>query len=281
MSDFSHKKRAKIVTIASRKGGVGKTVVTSLLARYYSEIMGKKVLVIDFDPRAGITSMLYKKPITNQDLTIAEVLEVAFQQGNIQDAFKQAIKETGLENSKNWQVTEGKLYLVPAKPALESVLIGKNSSLLKYVLHNLGLSDEYIVLVDSGSDSNCVIMATGAADVIFMPLIYSRQDVHPAVETLRTIIMEQRGNGRAVLGGFVINHAGDAQWEQKYHNRYVQIFEDFKKKTEIRVADELHFFRLKPSRTIKRGSYLDWSFREDYLAVAKQMAAAVEAVEAL
>jgi CO dehydrogenase nickel-insertion accessory protein CooC1 len=37
-------KRAKIITITSRKGGVGKTAITSLLARYFTEVEGKKVL---------------------------------------------------------------------------------------------------------------------------------------------------------------------------------------------------------------------------------------------
>jgi len=37
-------KRAKIITITSRKGSVGKTAITSLLARYFTEVEGKKAL---------------------------------------------------------------------------------------------------------------------------------------------------------------------------------------------------------------------------------------------
>ena len=53
--------RAKVVAIASLKGGSGKTSLTSLLARYYAETENKQVLVVDFDSGAGLTSLLYNQ----------------------------------------------------------------------------------------------------------------------------------------------------------------------------------------------------------------------------
>ena len=84
-------KLAKIITVTSRKGGVGKTAITSLLARYFTEVEGKKVLVVDFDARGGITSLLYKKPVKTSDTHIAELLLAADQQDNIKDAYDQAV----------------------------------------------------------------------------------------------------------------------------------------------------------------------------------------------
>lgn len=272
-------KRAKIVTVTSRKGGVGKTAITSLLARYFTEVEGKKVLVVDFDARGGITSLLYKKPINNDDMSIAEMLLVADQKDNIQDAYAQTVVETGLENNKNWENNGGSLYLLPSKPALDSVLPNKDTSLLKTMLHNLDLTDEYVVLVDTGSDSNSVVLGTEAADVVFLPLHLSRQDVHPTVETLRTIFKKQKENGNAVLGGLVVNQSGGTKWEQNYINKYIQLLDRFQSKSKLMSATDSLFIKLSQSRVIRKGVFLDWSFREDFLQTAQAMAAAVNAVE--
>jgi|GEM_PF-1373106 len=271
--------RAKIVTITSRKGGVGKTATTSLLARYFAEVEGKNVLVVDFDARGGITSLLCDRAISQEDLSIGELLLTAYEQGNIHDTFAQAVIDTGLEKNKHWEDNGGKLYLLPAKKTLDNVLTSKHSSLLQMTLMGLDLSNEYVILVDTSPDGDNVLMGTGAADVVFLPLKYSQQDVHPTVETLRTIIMKQQGNGNAMLGGLIVNQAEDTQWEQAYEKRYSELFMRFKEKTGLRSATDDLFIHLKHSRIIQRGKFMDWTLREYLLDPAEKMAATVHAVE--
>lgn len=272
-------KRAKIITITSRKGGVGKTAITSLLARYFTEVEGKKVLVVDLDGRGGITSLLCKNKLSNARAGITELLLVAEQGDSVQDAYDQIVVDTGLEKSKNWNDNGGGLYIIPSKPALDNVLPDKDPFLLRTLLNELDLSNDYIVLIDTGPDGHCVVMGTGAADVVFLPLILSKQDVHPTVETLKTIYNSQKNNGNAVLGGMIVNQSGGTMWEKNYIERYAVLIDRFQKESNLRSATDSIFIELKQSRIIKKGAFLDWSLREDFLNTAQAMASAVNAVE--
>ncbi|UPA12555.1 ParA family protein [Borrelia venezuelensis] len=53
------KKKPEIISIASIKGGVGKSVL-SIIFSYILKDIGKKVLVIDFDPQNSLTSYFFK-----------------------------------------------------------------------------------------------------------------------------------------------------------------------------------------------------------------------------
>lgn len=48
----------KIIVPCNNKGGVGKTCITSILADYFSKVLGKKTLVIDLDPQCNISQRL-------------------------------------------------------------------------------------------------------------------------------------------------------------------------------------------------------------------------------
>jgi len=122
-------------------------------------------------------------------------------------------------------------------------------------------------------------LGIGAADVVFLPLHLSRQDVHPTFETLKTILLKQIESGTAVLGGMIINQAGDTKWEQSYIDNYIQLFDKFQGKSKISRATDSLFIKLNQSRMIKRGSFLSWAFRDGFLQTAQAMADAVNAVE--
>lgn len=53
------KAKAKVITVANFKGGVGKSTLNSILAYLATEFYGLKVLVIDSDPQANLTQKVY------------------------------------------------------------------------------------------------------------------------------------------------------------------------------------------------------------------------------
>ena len=57
---------ATVLSFLNFKGGVGKTSATALVS-YNLAKMGKKCLVIDFDPQANITALFLKTKYQNKD----------------------------------------------------------------------------------------------------------------------------------------------------------------------------------------------------------------------
>ena len=267
--------RAKIITILSRKGGAGKTAITSLMARYFAEIEAKDVLIIDFDGRGGLTSLFHHEPVTNTSSSIVELILQANQRLNINDLFFQSVLQIENSITSKWKKNRGRLFLLPSKPLLDDALIGINPRLLKTVLRHLRLTNECIILIDSGPDSKNIEMGIIAADVVFVPMIIGKQDVHPTVETIRSIINEQEINHTPIFGGLIINRANQTQWEDSYVSSYQDLFTMLKKDSGLLTTNQDIFFELKTSRIIQRGKHLSWAWRNDYLKTAKEIATVI------
>jgi len=266
---------AKIITFTSRKGGVGKTVCTTLLARYYAEVEGKQVIVVDFDASCGITSIFYDRPIGEGDISIVELLQLNENNHDVRDALAEALIETGMEESSHWESSGGKIYLLPSKEALGQVIVQANPYALREVLKSLDLPDNFIFLIDTGPEQKNVLMGICAADIVFLPMMFSRQDVYPAVDTLRIVIEEQLKNGKAVLGGLIINDYGDTQWEKEYADNFLNVFHNLRDNIGLVTSTDNIYVNLKRSKVIKRGKHLDWSFKDEFKNAAHKMADAV------
>jgi len=264
--------RAKIVTILSRKGGAGKTAITSIIARYFVEVERKNVLIVDFDGRGGITSLFHHEPVTSATPSIVELLHQVNQQASIDDLISETVIPIENRITSKWKKKRGRLFLLPSKPMLDAVLIGINPGLLRTILYDLRLTQEYIVLIDSGPDSKNIEMGIKAADLVFVPMILGKQDVHPTVETIRSIIKQQEINHKPIFGGLIINRAGQTQWEDSYISLYQDLINLIKKDSGLITTDKDIFLDLKQSRIIQRGKHLSWSWRNDHLITAKEIA---------
>lgn len=271
----------KIVAITSRKGGVGKSVSSMLLARYFTEIEGKRVVVIDLDPRGGITSALHDQPLRDQDPSISDVIATVRDGGNAADVFYQSLIRTKYETTELWKDGDGSLMLLPAKKSLESFLDVNSPFLLQVALQQAEVPKGTIVIIDTGSSSGSVLTGVASADVVFVPLKLSKLDVHPAVETIRTIILKQLNSDGAVLGGIIVNHLnsdGPTKWEKYYMENYNKLITQFINKNNLNCVPGNLFIPLVDSRLILSGVFMDYTFRKTFLVTAKKMANAIHAV---
>ena len=268
--------RATVVAITSLKGGSGKTSLTSLLARYYAEEEGKQVLVIDFDSGAGLTSLLYDSYIKDETASIVEMLEDVMHYTNPYDTFQQAIIQTRHQYSNSKQ---GSIFLLPSKPALDSLLAGTTRNLLNAAIALVDLPADYILLIDSGPNAVNVRNSIESADVVFIPFQFSRQDAFPAIDTLRHVIQCQQKNGFLYFGGWVYVQEIKTQWEKYYLANVKETYKEIRNSNRIRCPNQDPFIQMKPSRVIHRGTHMTWSIRDELFDPIREMAEVIKKAE--
>ncbi len=145
-----------IVTITNLKGGVGKSTLTALLAKYIARHKPfDPVVVIDMDPQCGSTTILSGKKLDPSQPTIYDAL----------DSENNGVPSTEIFESSFLKVEgEKKLYLVPSSPKLlQFGSNGASTDLLKYVFESaMNISSDTIILIDTGTMHQLVGMAIAA-----------------------------------------------------------------------------------------------------------------------
>ena len=173
----SAKARAKIISIANQKGGVGKTTTSINLAAGLAEL-GKKTLLIDLDPQGNASTGLgvpqAERLITTYDFLAGEVSPGA------------AIQKTQFKN----------VYIIPANTDLSSADIElisneKRSFLLRDSLRQLSMDVfefDYILIDCPPSLNILTVNALVASDSVLVPL----QSEFFALEGLSQLMLSVR-----------------------------------------------------------------------------------------
>jgi ATPases involved in chromosome partitioning len=167
---------AVTIAITNQKGGVGKTTTAINLA-YYLSRLGKKTLLIDFDPQGNASSGLAVDKQTAKK-TMTEVIT-----GNIPLA--KAVVETKFKN----------LFIAPATPHLanaEAELAKTNNrfSLLKIATENTKADYDFIIIDCPPSLSLLTVNGLIASDYLIMPIqteFYALEGVSQLLESMKLV----------------------------------------------------------------------------------------------
>lgn len=188
---------AKVIAIVNQKGGVGKTATCESLGIGLAR-QGERVLLVDTDPQASLTSCLYKGDIDDLPATITDVFMVQMEADDLP------------ANDVILRDIEG-IDLVPADITLSGIevrLVNEMSRerLLGNFLAEIKDEYDYILIDCSPSLGMITINALAAADSVIIPVeptYKSEKGMELLLQTIRNI--QRKINPNLVIDGILLN----------------------------------------------------------------------------
>lgn len=177
------KAMARVISICNQKGGVGKTTTAINLSSYLAT-MGRRALLVDFDPQANASSALGYDPLKTT---------VSVYHGILGEVLPEEIVKPSLLYN---------LHLVPAAPHLAGALIelvnvpGREYFLRKFINH-LRHKYDYVLIDLPPSLSLLTVNGLTASDEVLIPVqaeYYSLEGLGQLLQTIDLIKTNLRHN---------------------------------------------------------------------------------------
>jgi cellulose biosynthesis protein BcsQ len=191
-----------ILAVASMKGGVGKSTLSAMLARFIAEHRRRPVTVVDLDPQRGATILLLGGEYARQPSGpgVYEILVSEAENIPSSELFRQALKMSPYDEC---------IHVVPSDASLARLRGPETArNLLRLALQDAPLPQDETVIVDSSPDVTFCEMAIECADLVFVPITMSHQSGVPTLNTLQAVLRAGKG-----IGGLVPTMLGHAGWQ--------------------------------------------------------------------
>ena len=186
----------KIMMIGSMKGGVAKTVTTFNLA-YSLASLGKKVLAVDFDSQANLSTCFGIEDVTAVPVTIGNLMLSQMEEEELPDRSEYIQSRNGVDFISSSMV----LSAVDSKLRLE---MGAEK-MLSEILEPLRDDYDYILIDTSPSLGALTINALSAADEVIItvnPQLLAMMGLQDFLKTVRKI--KHRINDRLEVAGILL-----------------------------------------------------------------------------
>lgn len=230
------------VTTTSMKGGVGKTTIALLLARYLADFHDRRSLIVDLDPQGGISSVLLGSHPAGP--TIADAMTMESKGIPATDLMHSAIRRSRIHPH---------FSVIPGNAKLASLARdGLHPNALGIALGSISLPPDTAVIVDTGTIPALVAQGIDATKMAVIPVMLSQQSARPTINTLKLALALGCESGALLPVGI-----GDTQWEAREQSRWATKVRESKAIQEMgyRVLPGLPY-----SRTLMRGRWLKGKF---------------------
>lgn len=195
----------KTIMIWNRKGGVGKTTITYLLAHYLAAV-GRRVLVVDGDPQRNMTSRFVRLYGLDRGLFKSRnIVSVMLEQAQVRDCIF-GIEGAGLQ--------PGSLFLLPGSYDLSEVQATTARLAVSDVLDPL--EDEYeFILIDGGPNfSGFTGSCLWAADLVILPTFVAMDELEQTVWSYEKAGKYSEAPRRVLLNKFDQNRSNQVQRQE-------------------------------------------------------------------